>query len=348
MKLSVIVPIYNVEKYVEKCVRSIMGQTLSDIQIILVDDGSKDLSGQICDDLARVDERIVVIHKENGGLVSARKAGLEQASGDYVTFVDGDDWIDVDFYKKAFDINAENYDMLALAYTDEYEHYSSPQRNRINDGVYMKTAIQKEILPYLIYFNQIKQKNILFSPGLIPGVVVKVVKREIALDAIMRLDNRISMGEDLAATALMLDRVESLRIASDINGYHYMRNGESMTRELNLDKGNRFEVLYQFMVNNCSVQIVKNIPIHALNVLYGNYRLAMGKSCKANIRQRIRYIDCFIMQDYMEQVLGARAEVCEEMNLTEEYVKFFDALAKRQWCKTFVSYLFIRRNEKRG
>ena len=91
--ISIIVPVYKVEKYLRKCVESIQAQTYCDLEIILVDDGSPDKCPQICDDLARTDRRIKVIHKENGGLSSARNVGLDKATGEYITFVDSDDTI---------------------------------------------------------------------------------------------------------------------------------------------------------------------------------------------------------------------------------------------------------------
>lgn len=92
-KVSIIVPVYNVEKYLDECVKSILAQTYTDIEIVLVDDGSKDTSGAMCDEYKKQDERIVVVHKENGGLSSARNAGMENASGSYYIFVDSDDTI---------------------------------------------------------------------------------------------------------------------------------------------------------------------------------------------------------------------------------------------------------------
>ena len=97
--ISVIIPVYNVEKYLEKCISSVVGQTYKNIEIILVDDGSTDKSGTMCDLLAEKDSRIVVIHKANGGLSSARNAGLDIAKGDYIGFVDSDDWIEPDMYE---------------------------------------------------------------------------------------------------------------------------------------------------------------------------------------------------------------------------------------------------------
>lgn len=92
-KVSVIVPVYKVEKYLEQCIDSIIGQTYQNLEIILVDDGSPDNCGRICDEYAATDDRIKVIHQENGGLSAARNAGLDIATGDYIAFVDSDDWI---------------------------------------------------------------------------------------------------------------------------------------------------------------------------------------------------------------------------------------------------------------
>lgn len=91
-KISIIVPVYNVEKYLEKCVRSILAQTFTDFELILVDDGSPDSSGAMCDQFAEQDQRVKVIHKENGGLSDARNAGIELATGEYLGFVDSDDY----------------------------------------------------------------------------------------------------------------------------------------------------------------------------------------------------------------------------------------------------------------
>ena len=102
--ISVIVPIYNVEQYLEQCLDSIISQTYSQLEIILVDDGSTDSSGQICDKYARKDERIVVIHKTNGGLSDARNAGISVATGEYISFIDSDDYIATDMYNKMIKI----------------------------------------------------------------------------------------------------------------------------------------------------------------------------------------------------------------------------------------------------
>lgn len=106
--ISVIVAVYNIEKYISKCIESITAQSYSNLEIILVDDGSKDVSGKICDEYAIRDNRVKVIHRLNGGLSAARNSGLEICKGEYVAFVDGDDWIEPDMYESMVAVAEEN------------------------------------------------------------------------------------------------------------------------------------------------------------------------------------------------------------------------------------------------
>lgn len=108
MKISIIVPIYNVEKYLDKCIKSIVNQSFKNLEIILVDDGSLDICPAICDEWTKKDYRIKVIHKENGGLSDARNAGLSVASGDYIAFVDSDDYIEPDMYEMLLKVAIDN------------------------------------------------------------------------------------------------------------------------------------------------------------------------------------------------------------------------------------------------
>lgn len=120
--LSVIVPVYNVEQYLHQCVDSIIGQTYKNLEIILVNDGSTDGSGAICDEYATKDSRVRVIHKENGGQSSARNIGISISSGEYTTFVDSDDWLELDMYqvliKQLLDTSA---DVITFQYVDEFD-----------------------------------------------------------------------------------------------------------------------------------------------------------------------------------------------------------------------------------
>lgn len=118
MKISVIIPVYNVENYLERCIKSVISQTFKDLEIILVDDGSTDRSGQLCDKFAKDDSRIKVIHKKNGGLSSARNSGIDIAIGEYITFVDSDDWILPDAYEYLLNvIEKTNADIVSADYS---------------------------------------------------------------------------------------------------------------------------------------------------------------------------------------------------------------------------------------
>ena len=127
--ISIIVPVYNVEQYLEKCVNSIINQTYKNLEIILVDDGATDTSCKMCDELAKIDSRIKVYHKENGGLSDARNYGVERATGEYIGFVDSDDYIDSEMYEKLYEaIKKENTDVaecnLKIIYPDRVELFT--------------------------------------------------------------------------------------------------------------------------------------------------------------------------------------------------------------------------------
>ena len=133
MQFTVIVPIYKVEEYLERCIDSILCQTFTDFELLLVDDGSPDRCPQICDDYAKKDDRIRVIHKPNGGLISARNAGILAARGDFITYVDGDDWIKPQLLQFVHDRIAESsepVDMIIFSAEKIFSDRSEPMSNR--------------------------------------------------------------------------------------------------------------------------------------------------------------------------------------------------------------------------
>jgi glycosyltransferase involved in cell wall biosynthesis len=136
LKLSIIVPIYNVENYVRQCINSILNQTYTNFELILVDDGSTDKSGKICDEYSIKDTRIKVIHKENGGLSSARNSGLDIATGDLIGFIDGDDFIEDDMYEVMYQLLVEfNADIVECNFKKVMEKSLNPLENdEIYDG----------------------------------------------------------------------------------------------------------------------------------------------------------------------------------------------------------------------
>lgn len=147
--ISVIVPVYNVEKYINRCINSIVNQTYSNIEILLVDDGSPDCCGKICDDYAKSDNRITVIHKQNGGLASARNVGVQAAKGDYICFVDSDDWIENDTFEYCVNLIRTEKDIVEVV---QYEvaKVSSVDFIVKNKSQVIKKMRGKDILNYLM------------------------------------------------------------------------------------------------------------------------------------------------------------------------------------------------------
>lgn len=144
MKLSIIIPVYNVEQYLQSCVQSVLTQTYQDLQVILVDDGSTDSSGILCDQLAQQDSRIQVVHKVNGGLSDARNAGLKVATGDYVAFLDSDDvYLQADGLAQMITVaQAEQLDVLLFQAVDIYPHRQSARKAYDTDYLATHTGIE--------------------------------------------------------------------------------------------------------------------------------------------------------------------------------------------------------------
>ena len=145
--ISVIVPIYKTEQYLARCVNSILTQTYKNIEIILVDDGSPDNSPKICDEFAEKHTNIRVIHKENGGLSSARNRGIDLAKGEYISFVDSDDFIDPEMLKRLYlSIKKHNADLAMVKYAEMNEHQKPPIVSEVSETVYRKKDIEKMFL----------------------------------------------------------------------------------------------------------------------------------------------------------------------------------------------------------
>lgn len=149
--ISVIVPVYNTERFLYACIESICRQTYRNLQIILVDDGSPDRCGVICDEYAVKDSRIKVIHQPNGGVVRAREAGITIAEGEYIAFVDSDDWIEPDMYRKMLEKSeAGNYDIVYCDIVKEYNSKSESDKLDFSDDPYLMISnlFQKRCMLY--------------------------------------------------------------------------------------------------------------------------------------------------------------------------------------------------------
>ena len=219
--ISVIVPIYNSEKYLEQCLTSLVKQTYSDLEIILVNDGSTDSSMNICEKFKKENDRIILINKENQGLVRARKDGAKKATGEYITFIDADDWIDVDTYENLKDFKS---DIIAYGMIEEYGYKIKKKTNKFTDRFYEKDEISGYIIPQMLCADNF------FEFGLLPNLVCKLIKRTLFLEMMEDVSDDVSVGEDVDFFYRIVFKAETLTIRSYCP-YHYRQHSESMMRK---------------------------------------------------------------------------------------------------------------------
>lgn len=239
--LSVIVPVYNVEKYLDRCVESILAQTERDLEIILVDDGSTDASGSMCDEYAKRYGRVEVVHKENGGLTSAWIAGVRASKGDYLGFVDSDDWIDMDMYKRMYAKAKEhNADMVLCGLVKEFENEKRDNTyltDRLRKSFYGERDIKKEIVPVFFCDGSFDSRAIPASRAM------KLYRRELIVNNIKYCDDRVSIGEDLVITFAAFIDAKSIYAIHDYYPYHYWINESSLTGKHDREYLNKLLVL---------------------------------------------------------------------------------------------------------
>jgi len=213
--ISVIIPVYNVEEYLDTCIKSVVGQTYRQLEIILVDDGSTDESGRICDSYAEKDKRIKVIHKKNGGLVSARKEGIQHAGGEYAAYVDGDDWIEPcmleELIRQALETGA---DIVTSGLVRDYGQFVVNELDNLPEGIYDLKKIENEILPVLMYTGSF------YKAGMNMHICHKLFKKELVLKNQMCIDNKVVVGEDAALTYPCIMDAEKIVVMHKCF-YHY-------------------------------------------------------------------------------------------------------------------------------
>ncbi|MEH2952060.1 glycosyltransferase family 2 protein [Candidatus Merdisoma sp. JLR.KK011] len=219
--LSVIVPIYNAEKYLSRCIESIINQTYRLFELLLVDDGSTDRSSQICDEYAQLDSRIKVIHKKNEGLVKARKEGLQEARGEYIAFVDNDDWIELDMYENMIDsLESSGADFVDTGYFCEKDNSSYIER-KLERGVYEldKYMRHKVFLALLELDDFMNIRQSIWS---------KVFKASLIKNSYANVPDRMQSGEDLINIVHCI--LQSGRIIQTEGVfYHYNYREESLS-----------------------------------------------------------------------------------------------------------------------
>lgn len=247
IKVSIIVPVYNVpEKYLKKCLNSLIDQTLKDIEIILVDDGTPDTSGKICDEYAAKDKRIKVIHQENKGLSGARNTGCKNAHGQWIAFVDGDDWIAKEAYEQLYNIGKkEDVDIVMFGFTKDY-----PNRN-------ITANYEKYFTNYKIYKTREDKKYlqtmILNYNANCATVNTKLIKKELIETNNIYHDEELRQGaEGIEFNIRLFSQAKSVLFLNKTY-YHYIYNDKSITTVHNENN--------HFLVLNCFKKIKQEINL---------------------------------------------------------------------------------------
>ncbi len=250
--ISIIVPVYNVEKYLERCIESILEQTFKNFELVLINDGSTDNSGKICDEYANRDNRIRVIHKKNEGVSVARNIGIETAKGKYIMFVDSDDWLDIDMVEYLYNmINQSNYDISVC-------RYSLYKNGKVSNRIEKEEHIE-------IYNNNddimrefVSKNKFLFSP------VNKLYKKSLFIENDIRFSNYIKYSEDALLNYHIFSNINKL-IYSNMSKYNYNMHSNSTVTNINekrLDILKAMEEIYE---------IIKSKYPQYLDIIANNY-----------------------------------------------------------------------------
>lgn len=302
---SIIIPVYGVEAFLPQAIESVLAQSVSDWEMILVDDGSKDRSGAICDDYAARDRRIRVIHKENGGLVSARQAGANICTGQYILNIDGDDYIEstlLEAIQRAVletepDIIAFN--MVRVSETGEYLNRLC---NGLPSGLYQGKALQ-ELKGKVLFDKQMNSMNC-YNSVMLYGICAKAIKRELYIPLQNQVPQKIKNGEDVAVTVPAVCSCKTLLLIEEC-GYRYRFRGESMINSFRRGELQSLTELLLFLQNNAAHipdesivgYVYRQIEIHIISAArnmrkYSQFKKYIDGELNPLLKQMIKRFDC--------------------------------------------------------
>lgn len=244
MKLSVVVPVYQVEAYVSRCIESILQQSYQNLELILVDDGSTDLSGCICDKYAQKDNRIRVIHKQNAGVVSSRKAGAGIATGEYIVCVDGDDWIEADYIAKFVSAarNTKADVVWSISFYKEHQRHTElclaevPDTAETGDWIKDMEPLPEHMPAVSVaglsasgeWMLRLAKGDFGFQNEIEYSVCCKCIQTQLYRAVQNQVDEGLTRGEDLFFAILLLTEAGKICFCRN-DGYHYVQRPASNT-----------------------------------------------------------------------------------------------------------------------
>lgn len=301
--VSVVVPVYNVEKYLDRCVKSIVNQTYTNLEILLIDDGSPDRCPQMCDDWAKKDSRIRVIHKENQGLGMARNTGIENAFGEFICFFDSDDYIDLELIQKAHTkIRLEQADIVLYGAINERDNkYTYRVPDPIQD-VYEGNDVLSRFLPEFIgpYPETGRHANL-------PRAAWAVMYR---MDLIHRANWRFAsereiIAEDIYSHLVLYKDVRRIAILRECL-YYYCVNDASLSRSYRSDRFERIKFFYEKCLEICEKhQYPEQVTRRCMEpfVAFTIAALKQEMACSENPKEGIR---CIVDDPVLQEVLRTK------------------------------------------
>lgn len=330
--LSVVVPVYKVEPYLRQCIESIIQQSMDDMEIILVDDGSPDSCPQICDEYAKKDSRVHVIHQKNQGSVKARKTGSLFASGKYITFVDSDDWIEPDMYSTMKKLVEEiDTDILITDYFYEINGKSIRCKNKLEAGYYKEKDLE-DLQKKMIYSGEF------FYCGIFPCLWNKWYKREILLPNIMNIDDKITMGDDMACTYPCIIDAKTVRIYDEKSFYHYRFHSQSMTNNIDTNYFKSFSFLYNY-IERCFKEkgrgdLLEQLQYHKVFTTIAGIEQAIGNIRFVFSRRWLENLEfCWGNSNIFKNLKGVEINL---LRIPSPYKLVYKAFVQKKKCMLYI------------
>lgn len=286
-KVSIIVPVYKAEKYLNRCIDSILAQTFTDWELLLIDDGSPDRSGDICDEYAKKDTRIRVFHKKNGGVSSARNLGLDYVQGEYVTFVDSDDWL----LEKTLTLCSSNfgkYEIVRFSMVFIESLVGDNKRKIVLPLSESKNAIMQRIL---------KRNSLL-------GVCGGIYKRDLFSNQSIRFDPKLVMAEDWLVLCQLVNHCHSIIDLPDVCYCYNVMNEESCSNNPSVEKVEQCMIALENIISSIGIsRLYINSFVISLRILLRAMFLAVLREAKSikDIKKRMK--DIVILSDIIKKLV---------------------------------------------
>lgn len=339
-KVSIIIPIYNMEKYLEKCIESIINQSYSNLEIILVNDGSKDDSLKICEKYRKIDKRVKVIDKQNGGVSSARNIGLNNSTGEWINFMDPDDWAEKDMIE--FLITNAKKNNAEIVQGNCYYNIGNKQKERkaINPNLIIRDKDKIELFQLDIISTIYEERDNNVSLGPIRGVWGKLYKKEV-LDN-LRFNNELYAFEDGVFNLYAFEKANRI-ILTNKYLYHYRKNLKSAC--------NAYKSSWLTQIKQILVEVDKFVREKDKDVFYEVYNLLTCEMFTSSLTRSIFHKDNGktiteekkILKEYINSEIFQNAFSNVNFKYLNKKQKLIIFLAKKGWINCII-YIYIIKN----